>query len=63
VVHFNGAFHSDMRMGIVPRVERRRPGARVRVVSAVPGADQDRVDVREHRARGDYLLFTLAPAR
>ncbi len=63
VVHFNGAFHSDHRLGIVPRVERRRPGARLRVVSAVPVADLDRIDVRAHRARGDYLVFTLAPAR
>jgi uncharacterized iron-regulated protein len=48
IVHFNGAFHSDYRLGIVPRLERRRPGARVLVISTVrgdPGPDAaDRAD-------------------
>jgi uncharacterized iron-regulated protein len=34
-LHLNGAFHSDFRLGIVPRVERRRPGTRMAVVSLV----------------------------
>lgn len=63
VVHFNGAFHTDRRLGIVPRLERRAPAARVAVVSAVPVPDLARVDPAEFRERGDFILFTLAPAR
>jgi uncharacterized iron-regulated protein len=59
VVHLNGAFHTDRRMGIVPRLARRAPRARAVVVSALPVADLDRVDPREHRRLGEYLLFTL----
>jgi uncharacterized iron-regulated protein len=61
VVHFNGAFHTDRRLGIVPRVERRAPGARVLVVSAVPVPELDRVDPAEFRDRGDFILFTRRP--
>lgn len=61
VVHFNGAFHTDRRLGIVPRVLRRAPAARVVVVSAVPVADLDRVDPAEFRDRGDFILFTRRP--
>ncbi|HEX7049006.1 MAG TPA: ChaN family lipoprotein [Longimicrobiales bacterium] len=59
-VHFNGAFHSDDGLGIVPRLERRRPGARIRVISAIPVADLERVEAARQRSRADYLLFTLA---
>ena len=62
VVHFNGAFHTDRRLGIVPRVQRRAPSARVVVVSAVPVADLDRVDPAEFRDRGDFVLFTRRPS-
>ncbi|HEX8274407.1 MAG TPA: ChaN family lipoprotein [Longimicrobiaceae bacterium] len=61
VVHFNGAFHTDRRLGIVPRLERRAPGARVLVVSAVPVPDPERVDPAEFRDRGDFILFTRRP--
>ncbi|MEW5927872.1 MAG: ChaN family lipoprotein [Gemmatimonadota bacterium] len=63
VVHFNGAFHTDRRLGIVPRLERRAPGARVVVVSAVPVADLEQVDPAEFRDRGDFILFTRRPPR
>lgn len=62
VVHLNGAFHTARRLGIVPRVERRVPRARVVVVHAVPVPDLDTVNPREHRREGDFVLFTLAPA-
>ncbi len=62
VVHFNGAFHTDRRLGIVPRVQRRAPAARLVVVSAVPVPDLARVDPAEFRERGDFILFTHRPA-
>lgn len=37
VVHINGAFHSDDRLGITPRIQRRLPGAKVLVVTLTPG--------------------------
>ncbi len=61
VVHFNGAFHTDRRLGIVPRLARRAPAARVLVVSAVPVPDLARMDPAEFRERGDFILFTHRP--
>lgn len=61
VVHFNGAFHTDRRLGIVPRLERRAPGARTVVVSAVPVSELQQVDPAEFRDRGDFILFTRRP--
>jgi uncharacterized iron-regulated protein len=61
VVHFNGAFHTDRRLGIVPRLARRAPAARVLVVSAVPVPDLARLDPAEFRERGDFILFTHRP--
>jgi uncharacterized iron-regulated protein len=60
VVHANGAFHSDHRLGTVPRAARRLPGARIAVVSFVPVTDLDRVDGRSRRSLGDFVVFTLA---
>lgn len=36
VVHVNGSFHSEGRLGLVSRVQRRAPGAKVAVVTVVP---------------------------
>jgi uncharacterized iron-regulated protein len=52
LVHFNGAFHSDRRLGIVPRLLRRVPGAKIAVISAIPGRrpPEERV--------GDFVIIT-----
>jgi uncharacterized iron-regulated protein len=63
VIHANGAFHSDRRLGTVPRAKRRMPGARIAVVSFLPVQDLDRVDGKPHRALGDFVVFTLAPPK
>lgn len=60
VVHANGAFHSDYRLGAVERVRRRMPGARIAVVSFVPVTDLDAADGRSRRKLGDWVVFTLA---
>ena len=62
VVHFNGAFHSDYRLGTAARVVRRAPQANVKVVSVVPVDDLDRIKIDDYGNRGDYLLFVLKPA-
>lgn len=54
VVHLNGAFHSDQRMGIVPRLLRRRPDLRVAVVSLVRAAGP----TRGAPAPGDFVVYT-----
>jgi len=49
VVHVNGSFHSDEGLGAVERLRRRRPDARLLVISvAPPGA--------EARSLGDYVI-------
>jgi uncharacterized iron-regulated protein len=53
-LHLNGAFHSDHRLGIVPRVERRRPGTRVLVVSLVRAERPLRPD----SVPGDFVVYT-----
>jgi uncharacterized iron-regulated protein len=59
VVHFNGAFHTDFKAGIGPRVERRLDEARVIVLSILPVGDLDAIDPQdEDRRRADYLVYT-----
>ncbi len=60
VIHPNGAFHSDYRLGTAERAARRAPGARMRVVSFVPVADLDATNGKTRRKLGDYIVFTLA---
>jgi uncharacterized iron-regulated protein len=61
VVHFNGAFHSDYRLGTASRAIRRAPKSNVKVISVVPVENLDAIDVDEYRERGDYIIFTLKP--
>jgi uncharacterized iron-regulated protein len=63
VIHANGSFHSDYRLGAVDRVQWRAPKARLAVVSFVPVTDLDTADGRSRRKLGDYVVFTLAPAK
>ena len=62
VVHANGAFHSDYRLGTVERVQRRAARTRQVVVTFAPVSDLDAADGRSKRRMGDYVVFTLAPA-
>ena len=63
VVHVNGSFHSDYRMGTVERAEHQLPGKRIVVVSFVPVADLDAADGPAQKKLGDYVVFTLAPPK
>jgi uncharacterized iron-regulated protein len=63
VVHYNGAFHSDFRLGTAARVVRRLPDKRVVVISMLPVDDLDAVaPAGEEFQRADYLVFTTKPA-
>jgi uncharacterized iron-regulated protein len=59
VVHANGSFHSDYRLGTAERVRRRLPKAKIAVVSFVPVADLDNVNGKSHRKLGNWVVFTL----
>jgi uncharacterized iron-regulated protein len=59
IVHFNGAFHSDYRLGTAARVRTRLEKARVAVVSIVPQEQLDSIEAAEYRERGDYIVFAL----
>lgn len=61
VVHFNGAFHSDYRLGAAARTVRRLPQATIKVISIVPVENLDTIKANEYRKRGDYIIFTLKP--
>jgi uncharacterized iron-regulated protein len=59
IVHFNGAFHSDYRLGTAARVRTRLEKVRVAVVAIVPQEQLDSIEADEYRGRGDYIVFTL----
>jgi uncharacterized iron-regulated protein len=61
-IHYNGAFHSDHRLGTVERLARRLPAARIAVVAVVPVPDPASADPAAHAGRGDYVVFVPAPA-
>ena len=58
-VHFNGAFHSDYRLGTAARVKQRLPKASTRIVSIVPVENLDSLHPDEFRKRADFVIFTL----
>ena len=63
IVHFNGGFHSDYRLGTAARVRTRLEQARVAVVSIVPQEQLDSLEAAEYRERGDYIVFALHQTR
>lgn len=63
VIHYNGAFHSDFRLGTAARTKQRLPKANIKVVSAMPVENLDATNTDKDRKRGDYLLFTLKPVK
>jgi uncharacterized iron-regulated protein len=63
IVHFNGTFHSDYHLGAAARTNRRIPKSKIKVVTIVPLDDLDAIQPDEHRKRGDYIVFSLKPAR
>ncbi|HEX3926732.1 MAG TPA: ChaN family lipoprotein [Gemmatimonadales bacterium] len=62
VIHVNGDFHSDYGLGTAARVRRRLPHDRIAVVSMLPVASLDTIDVKTPRKRGDWLVFVLGKA-
>ena len=64
VIHYNGSFHSDFRLGTAARAIQRSSGATLLVVTAMPVPDLDSLKPsKEDRKRADYLLYVLAPPK
>jgi uncharacterized iron-regulated protein len=63
VVHVNGSFHSDYRLGTAERARRKLKSKRIVVVNFAPVADLDTATADELRKVGDYVVFTLAPTK
>jgi uncharacterized iron-regulated protein len=63
VVHFNGAFHTDMGLGTTARARRRMPGVRTLLVTAVPVDDVARADAASFADRADYVIVTPRPPK
>ena len=63
VVHVNGSFHSDYRLGTAERARRNLKDKRIVVVNFAPVADLDAANADELRKVGDYVVFTLAPKK
>jgi uncharacterized iron-regulated protein len=63
VMHFNGAFHSDLRLGTAMRVLRRDPRLKILVISAVPVDDVARADAVAYSTNADYIVLTPRPPK
>lgn len=59
LLHVNGAFHSDYRLGTVERVVRRKSDAKIVVITGVPVPDPVKGNPAEHADKADYLIFTM----
>jgi uncharacterized iron-regulated protein len=58
VVHFTGAFHSDYGQGTVARAQRRAPGVKRLVISAMPVTEPATAAAGEFAARGGFIVLT-----
>jgi len=58
VIHLNGGFHSEQRMGIPEQLLRYRPGTSLLVVTILPHKSFPRFDVGEMVDRGDFVIVT-----
>ncbi len=56
VVHVNGGFHSEQRMGIPEQLLRYRPGTSLVVVTVVPHKGFPKFDVGEMTDKGDFVI-------
>ncbi|HLM54898.1 MAG TPA: ChaN family lipoprotein [Pyrinomonadaceae bacterium] len=62
VVHVNGAFHSEGRLGVPEQLKHYRAGARAVVVTLAPEASFTTFDAARHGRLGDFVILTDARA-
>lgn len=58
VVHLNGKFHSESRLGTVEHLLRYRPTAKALVVTVQYDADFPNFNEKKHRGLGDFVILT-----
>src|SRR5262249_62254376 len=58
VIHVNGSFHSEQRMGIPEHLLRYRPGTSLLVVTILPHNSFPKFDVAELADRCDFVIVT-----
>jgi uncharacterized iron-regulated protein len=66
VVHVNGRFHSESRLGAPEHLVRYRPGARAVVVTILRGEGFPAFDAARHAGLGDFVILTdpdIPPSR
>ncbi len=62
VVHWCGRFHSDFGLGTVERLQRRKPGLNIAVVSMLTVDDIHRDLTSEERDQGHFVVIAPTPA-
>jgi len=60
VVHLNGTFHSEGRLGTVEQLMHYRPGTRALVVTIKSEKEFQRFDSERHKGSGDFVVLTDA---
>ncbi|HEU4596044.1 MAG TPA: ChaN family lipoprotein [Pyrinomonadaceae bacterium] len=58
VVHVNGKFHSEERLGVAEQLQHYRPRARVLVLTIVPGEGFPDFDAARVGGLGDFIILT-----
>jgi uncharacterized iron-regulated protein len=58
VIHVNGKFHSEERMGIPDHLSRYRPNTRTLIVTMVVAPSYPELDVKSQTKLGDFVIFT-----
>jgi uncharacterized iron-regulated protein len=58
VVHVNGKFHSESRLGVPEHLARYRPEARAVVVTILRGEGFPAFDAERHAGLGDFIILT-----
>ncbi len=60
VVHLNGSFHTENRLGTAEQVTKLNPKAKVLVVTMRSEADFTRFEKAKHENIGDFVILTDA---
>jgi uncharacterized iron-regulated protein len=58
IIHLNGSFHSEQRMGIPEHLLAYRPGTTVLVVTMIRDKSFPKFDVKEMADKGDFVIVT-----
>jgi len=60
IVHLNGSFHTENRLGTVEHLQKYQPNAKTLVVTMRTEEDYTKFDAAKHSGLGDYVILTDA---